>query len=314
MSISSLIYGGLIILQMITMNMLFTDYAADYHKKFEERRLQIVVNYATDAAAEEMRKTSDHLGQDYEDISKFNVDPKVSMDTFAAVLAKNYNVPLNKDSIQSILMDYVPVFMVATYDGYYILDKGRINSSGEENMIFSTKLPYSSVYTEYDGSKSIYSYNLSLTSAIKVDSSGEVFKVDNPPLNKDQQSDLINDKVSDVLNDYLSKSGNANSRGMIYIPSKMTTIRATNAIKNTTVLAYIDNFDLSGYGMDLQSFGIGGSDVKQDKKIVGFEAMVGGLLGKYYSYADELPDGLTVSEIFDTQEEAAKNGYYYYIK
>lgn len=314
MQLSALLYSGLIILQIISMNMLFTDYATDSHNKFEEKRLQIAVNYATDAAAEEMRKNSDNLNQDYIDITKFNVDPKIAMDTFAAVLGKNYNVPLSDENIQSLLTDYVPVLMVASYDGYYVLEKTKIDSAGQRNMVFTPKMPYSSTYIEYDGTKSIYSYNLSHTSALKVAAYGGMYRVDNPPLSKDEQSDLINNKISDVFNEALAKGANVERRGMIYIPSKMTTIRATNSIKETTILAYIDNFDLAGYGMNLHSFGIGGSDIKPKRTIVGFETTVGGVLGKYYYYADELPVGVDVAEIFDSAEEAAGKGYYYYIK
>lgn len=313
MNLSSLLFGGLLVLQIITMNMLFTDYASDYHRKFEEKRLQIAVNYAVDAATKEMKENSANLGQDYESIAKLNVDPIVAMDTFSTIIAKNYNVPVNSVNQQSILLDYCPVFMVATYDGYYIASKEKINSSGVENVLFSPKLPYSEVYTEEDGSTSLYSYNLSLTSAIKTKSDGSVYKVNYPPLTRKEQSDLINTKVSDVLNDTLVKYANKDPRGEIYIPSEMTTVMSTNPIQNTTVLAYIDNFDLAGYGMDLQSFGIGGSEIKQKKVVVGFTIEVNGNMEKYYAYSDRLPEGAVPIESFDSQEDAAKEGYYYYI-
>lgn len=314
MQLSSILYGGLLILQIITMNMLFTDYAADFTKRFETNRLQIAVNYAVDAATREMRIASSNLGQDYEAIAKINVDPMVAMDMFSTIIAKNYNVPLNSTNQQSLMLDYTPVFMVATYDGYYVLRKEVINSSGIENMIFSPKLPYSKTYTEADGSTSIYSYNLSLTSALKLDSKGGVYKVDYPPLSRKEQSDVINTKLSDVLNEYLVSFANKDPRGLVYIPSEMTTIRSTNPIRNTTVFAYIDNFDLAGYGMDLQSFGIGGAEIKQRKVVVGFSITVNGKTEKYYAYSDRLPSGVTPIESFDSQEDAAKEGYYFYVK
>lgn len=313
MSLSSILYGGLLILQIITMNMLFTDYAADYTKKFETNRLQIAVNYAVDAATKEMKESSSNLGQDYESISKINVDPTVAMDMFSTILAKNYNVPVNSTNQQALMLDYVPVFMVATYDGYYVMRKEIINSSGIENMLFSPKLPYSQTYREADNSTSIYSYNLSLTAAIKVDANGGVYKVDYPPLSRTEQSDLINSKVSDVLNEYLTKYANDDPRGLVYIPSEMTTIRSTNPIRNTTVFAYIDNFDLAGYGMDLQSFGIGGAEIKQKKVVVGFSMTINGRTERYYAYSDKVPSGVTPIETFDSQEDAAKQGYYYYV-
>jgi hypothetical protein len=314
MQLSSILYGGLLVLQIITMNMLFSDYASDYHAKFEEKRLQIAVNYAVDAAAKRMRETSDDLGQDYNDLTKFNVDPTIALETFSAILAKNYDVPLNPENMQSVLLDYVPVFMVVTNDGYYVTSRHKVNDFGVENMIFSPKLPYSTTYTEVNGTTSIFSYNLSLTSAIKVDSTGGVFKVDNPPLTTKEQSSLINNRISDVLNEHLIKSSNGDSRGMIYIPSEVTELGSTNTIRDTTVFAYIDNFDLAGYGMDLQSFGIGGANITPKKTVVGFTVGMVPDIQKYYVYSDELPAGATIVELFDSQEAAAQEGYYFYVK
>lgn len=301
------------ILQIISMNMLFVDYANDYTNKFEEHRLQIAVNYAVDAATKEMKENSADLGQDYEAIGKLNVDPIVAMDTFSMVIAKNYNVPLNSTNQQSIMLDYCPVFLVATYDGYYLASKQDINDVGVENMIFTPKLPYSDIHTEDDGTVSLYSYNLSFTSALKVDSNGGVYKVSNPPKTRTQQLSLVNDTLSDVLNEALVNNANRDPRGMIFIPPEMTTIHSTNPVRNTTVFAYIDNFDLAGYGMDLQSFGIGGAEIKQKKVVVGFTITVAGKAEKYYTYSDRLPAGVVPIETFDSQEDAAKSGYYYYV-
>lgn len=314
MQLSSLLYGGLLILQILTMNMLFTDYAADYNKAFEENRLAIAVNYAVDAATQEMKDNSANLGQDYESISRINVDPIVAMDTFSTILLKNYDIPLSSTNQQSVLLDYCPVFMVATYDGYYIASKQKINDAGVENMIFSPKLPYYDIYMETDGTKSLYSFNLSLTSAIKIDESGGVYKVGTPPLSKKEQSDVINTRISDVLNEYLVKYANRDPRGRIFIPSEMTTLHSTNPIRNTTVFAYIDNFDLAGYGTNLQSFGIGGSEIKQKKVVVGFSTVTNGKTELYYAYSDRVPTGVVPIETFDSQEDAAKEGYYFYIE
>lgn len=313
MDLTSLIYGGLLILQIISMNMLFSDYARDYNHRFEEDRLQIAVNYAVDAATKEMQDDSANLAQDYETMAKLNVDPIVAYDTFTTIIAKNYNVPVNSTSQQEIMLDYCPVFMVASYDGYYLMDKVKINDAGVDNMVFGPKMPYTQKYTETDGTSSIYSYNLGLTSAIKIDSGGGVYKTENPPLTRNQQSSLINSTISDVINDNLVVLANKDPRGEVYIPSNMTTVNSTNPIQHTTVFAYIDNFNLSGYGMDLQSFGIGGAEIRQKKVVVGFTIEVDGKLQKYYAYSDKVPNGVNKVETFDSQEDAAKEGYYFYI-
>ena len=313
MSLSSLLYGGLLLLQIITMNLLFTDYCNDYYNKFEEKRLQIAVNYAVDAATKEMINNSANLGQDYETLAKLNVDPVVAMDTYSTIICKNYNVPVNSINQQSIMLDYTPVFMVATYDGYYLANRVTINSSNIENMVFTPKLPYSQVIEEKDGSKTRYSYNMSLKTAIKVDGKGNVTKVTSPPISEKEQSDLINTKISDVLNEALVKYATTDPRGEIYIPSEATTVGSTNPIRYTTVFAYIDNFDLAAFGMDLQSFGIGGSEIKQKKVVVGFTIKINGKDEKYYAYSDKVPQGANPVESFDSQEDAAEAGYYHYV-
>ena len=313
MNVISMIFGGLIVLQIVAMNMLFSTYTVDYSNKFEEKRLQIAVNYAVDGATKEMKENSTDLGQDYESIARLNVDPSVAFDTFSVIMCKNYGIPCNSTNQQSFMVDYCPVFVVATYDGYYYLSKEKINSSGVENMIFSPKMPYIKEHEE-NGEKFLYSYNLTLTSALKIDKNGGVYKDYTPPLSRKEQSDLINSTVSDVMNTLLLEQADPNNiRGEFYIPSEFTTIRSTNPITNTTVLAYIDNFDVPNFGTDLQSFGIGGSEIKQKKVVVGFIIEVDGEYEKYYAYSDRLPEGAISIETYDSQEDAAADGYYYYI-
>lgn len=314
MNISSIIFCGLILIQIITANMIFTDYVNDYMNKFEEKRLKIVVNYATDAAVQEMKNQSANLGQDYENLSKLNVDPIVAMDTFSTILCKNYGVPLNSTNQQNIMTEYCPVFLVATYDGCYVANKEKINSSGVVNYIFSNKVPYIGVNTDTNGNELIYSYNMSLDYAIKVDNNGNIYKTYDLPINKSKQLNIINSKISDILNENLVKYASTEPKGKIYVPFDTKLIKSTNAVKNTSVIAYIDNFDLCGYGYDLQSFGIGGSEIKQKKVVVGFEIEIDGKFKKYYTYSDTVPDKCNVIEVFNSPEDAAGNGYYFYVK
>jgi hypothetical protein len=310
---------------MILVNLLFIGFAVDLGNQFEEQRLQIVVNYATEAAVQEMTANSASLDQDYESISKISVDPyesiskisvdpAVALDTFAVILGKNYNIPLSSINKQSILLDYVPVFMVATYDGYYTTSDVVINSSGVENKIFSPKMPYLYQVTEIDGTTTDYSLNMSLETAIKVDAYGNITK-EVGVIPEELQSSFINEQISDALNAKLVEVASTRARGTFYIPSEATTVGATNAIKSTTVFAYIDNFDLHGKSQDLQSFGVGGSRIKNNDFVAGFllnDAY--GLQQKYYCYSKDLPATAVLVEVFDTPEEAAQSGYYYYIE
>lgn len=318
MTIPALILSGLLLLQIVSMNMLFVNYAKDLINKFEERRLQIAVNYAVDAASQEMVNNSANLGQDYESIARLNVDPTVAMDTFATMICKNYSIPVNTTNQQSILTDYCPVFVVATYDGYYVADFHDINVSGVYNYVFGTKMPYSEVVeVDVGGGNTetrMYSYNMGFTSAIYVDEYGGVYRDYNPPRSYAEQKDIVNTTISDVLNEQLLKNTPYDLRGEMYIPADFTALRSTNPIDATTVFVYIDEFDLPMFGLDLQSFGIGGSDIENKKVVVGF-TLTGenGVVEKYYAYSDQVPDDANRIETFDSQEDAAAHGYYYYI-
>lgn len=315
MSLSSLMFGGLILLQIISMNLLFTDYAKDYNNRFEEKRLKIVINYATDAAAQEMSSDSIDLGQDYEDVSKFSVEPSIALNTFSSIICKNYDVPISEKNKQEILFEYCPVFVVAAYDGYYVADRYKVEDSGLIQTKLSPKMPYIQTVVDPAGGSTLYSYNLGFKNALKVTPSGDIYKDNNPPMNSNDQKELVNTIISDVLNDQIIKYTN-DPRGEIYIPYDFTTIHSTNPILNTTVLAYIDDFDMSSSSTKLQSFGIGGSEVKVKEPVIGFTIEVGGELQKYYAYSDEVPTGNRVNkvQVFDSKVEAAQSGYYFYIK
>lgn len=307
-----IIFAGLMMLNIITTNLVITDYHYKAKARAEEDRLQVVVNYAADAAVKEMKETSANLGQDYASLSKLNIDPAVGLETFGTFLCKNYDIPVSTTNVQQVLIDYVPVFVVAAYDGYYVATKQVINDVGVPNMVFSPKMPYLQVYTKENGDVELYSYNLSLKEATKISANGSIVKTKDTPLNSEEQLDFINKKITDVLNEYIVKEASVSPRGQIYLPSQVKTIQGTNPVRNTTVFAYLDNFDLGYNGQELQAFGIGGAEIKQNKMVVGFEVTSNGKTEKFYTYSDKLPSFAKPAEVFDSPEDAAQNGYYFY--
>ena len=314
MNLMAIIFSGLFLLQVITMNMLFTDYSKDLQEKFEEKRLQIAVNYAVEAATQEMIIKSANLEQDYLTLNYVNVDPMVASDTFSTIILENYNIPVNDVNRQSIMLEYCPVFMVAGFDGYYNMERQKINSSGVENMIFSTKIPYSDTVVNDEGEREYYSYNLSYDYAIKFNKDGKIYKVtEDLPKSEREMKNVVSTVISDTLNDNLVRYAHDDPRGEIYVPAEMTSLMTTNPIENTTVLAYIDNFDLAGLGYNLQSFGIGGSDIRQKPVVVGFAKEVNGETHYFYTYSDKLPEDAQLIEAFDSQQDAASKGYYFYL-
>jgi len=87
--------------------------------QLEEYILTFAIDYSTDAAVEEMLNMA-HLGQDYADQARTNADPEVALSTFLNLMCVNYGLPLTDSAKLQIESGYMPVFCVATYNGYYM--------------------------------------------------------------------------------------------------------------------------------------------------------------------------------------------------
>ena len=104
-----------------------------------------------------------------------------------------------------------------------------------------------------------------------------------------------------------------NQKGKFYIPYALTSITAANPIEQTTVFAYVKDFDLGVYSKKLKSFSIGGSKLKLNNPVVGFKWFNNGREELGYCYFDDLPKDVNVFDkvSFDNPKEAAENGYYF---
>ena len=107
-----------------------------------------------------------------------------------------------------------------------------------------------------------------------------------------------------------------NQKGKFYIPYAFTSITAANPVEQTTVFAYVKDFDLGVYSKKLKSFSIGGSKLKLNNPVVGFKWFNNGREELGYCYFDDLPKDINIFDkvSFDNSKEAAENGYYYFIK
>ena len=53
--------------------------------EFEQRQMDLQVNYAVDAAVQEMVVNSEHLGTDYADWGAMTVEPEVALDASCSI-------------------------------------------------------------------------------------------------------------------------------------------------------------------------------------------------------------------------------------
>lgn len=280
--------------------LLFTQYREDAFAEFQERKLDLIVNYAVDAATEEVVLSTLDLGLDYGDFEKMKIDPQIALDMFCTIFAKSYDMSPTKENFTHIKSSYLPAFLVATYDGFYIGEQTMVNSSGGYDTIFSIKQPYT--YVAQDGQ--LYSLNLGLDDA-RLFLGSRIERVDAPIAKVDQRI-VINTLISDVMMNTVFEQTDKTLTSTIYIPHEMTSINKTLPVQNVSVLAYVNNVEI-GLGQTVETFGIGGSRITHQSFVACY--LKDGL--KQYCFTEDVLPGTIVTETFESPEYAAREGYYF---
>lgn len=268
--------------------------------EFENRKLQISLNYATTAGASEMLETGD-LGLDYVDMNEFYVNPQLALDAFTATLLLNYDMGVTQYEQVALQQESVPIFCVASYDGYYLYTNQRVNEEGDWELRSYPKRPYT-----YSEGGNLYALNLGFENVMCLNSSGVLSRVANP-LSKTETMRVINATISDNL---LWELDNATQHGNIrtvYIPYNMTTIRQTNPVEAPSVLAFVDNLGTVSW-KKVNAFSIGGAMITQTRNVVCYYRNG----TPYYCYADKLPESYReyIVDTFTSQHLAAREGWY----
>ena len=135
--------------------------------EFEQRQLDIQVNYAVEAATQEMLAIGTHIDSDYADWGRSTVEPQIALDTFVTVLMKNLGYSDSEKNREEVILDYIPFFIVATYDGYYTYGTvAEANEVGGSLQIsypkrWTPKIPYSMKSVGTAGNINSIFFNLS---------------------------------------------------------------------------------------------------------------------------------------------------------
>lgn len=272
--------------------------------KLNEYVMSFAIDYSTDAATAEMLEAP-NLGQDYGDAGKLNTDPDVALTAFVNFMCMNYNLPLTENAKMQVEDTYIPIFCVATYDGYYVY-RQRMGMDGGVYMQSSLKMPYT-----YAVGDKYYALNLGVENALKL-YNGHLTKVllKNEGIAEEEVYRQINNHISDDLM-YEFQKTTGRGHEFLYLPSKLTTMTKVNPVKGPSVLAFIDKWDIDTVH-ELSSFSIGGARIDKARMVAGYTGEnKDGTQIKLYCYADLLPKGAPVDEMFTTVEAAAKAGYYY---
>lgn len=278
----------------------FMRYSQTSRQQVEERRAEIIVNYATDGAMDSILEETQDLDLDYVEYDRVNVSPDEVLKVFLEVFCKGYGMSLTQDNFAIVKTEYLSAFVVATYEGYYIGTPQVINDSGARDMVFSTKKPY--LYVGDDG----YTYALNLTGVEAKKYDGKVIRKVDAPISQIEQKAYISMLVSDALAGAVYQQKEGNIESTVYIPTAMTSIIRSNPVDHVTVMAYVGGLDV-GFGEKTEILGIGGSQIAHTHYCAGY--MKDSI--KTYAYEGQVPEGYVVEATFQSPEEAAANGYYF---
>ena len=295
-------------------------YTRALDEKVEQHYLAEVVDYCSDAAVQDMLNSAD-LSMDYMNVNYLEVDPTIALQAFVDNYLKCYDMALTTDNRYNVMLNYMPAFCVAAFDGYYLATVEKVTSSGPRsngtqgytgyNLVFTQKMPYT--YTPDNSTQKTYALNLEGEYYYEVDGS-LLSKRTGYPIGITCREDLlnvINTKVSDSINYAIAERNKSDEvwANTFYIPTQLTAVRAVNPIQGVSVLALVQNVETPS-GREVSTFSVAGSKIKAIRMVVCYQRNG----QKYYCYADKLPaggGGVTIEEICNTMKEAAEKGYQY---
>ncbi|GKU77576.1 hypothetical protein [Paenibacillus sp. L3-i20] len=294
----------------------YMNYISKERDEIERLKLSYAIDYASDAAAINMLKTAD-LDMDYTKEKYFQVDPTLALDTFLDVFCLNYDL-FPTLSNKAYVQEYIPVAAVTGYDGYYIASQQVIRTSSgdypegkakdlEWGLVFEMKRPYS-----YEHNGVNYALNMGFRNTVAL-KDYQMVRLEGLPLTDNGRmstrdaKDLINTTVSNEMAHRINliNDANPNWRHNFFIPNQIATFNSVNPIEGPSFLVLVQNLKMNTTRA-ISGFSVSGTSVEMRRMVVGY--VRDGV--NYYTFADRVPAGVTVDELFYTINEAASNKYY----
>ena len=327
-------YGILTMLYTIFLDVLvFTTFALRQNElvyEFNQRQYDIQINYATDAAAWMMLHDTADIDIDYADLASIRVDPNVALQTYEAMMVRGFGWSDDTENREAFEDLYMPFFVVAAYDGYYIYSVIRqdINSNyaGISHAVNQTvypktwtpKIPYAEFSAD---NKYINIYNLGAKDykRYSYDSGlyqfGIVYSDLGGAATNAKSTDMkqyISNTLTEVCQKCLVMAKGEVADEQIIIPADFSEWSSNRPVEYPTVLTYLD-ISSSKKMYEHQSFAVGGSRIENTTYYIGYVAGDG--IKKYTLATNrdiiEGVDGYEIKQVFTSDREAAKAGYYY---
>ena len=306
--------------------------------EFEQRQMDLQVNYSVDAAVHDMLHEGTHLDTDYATWGEMTVEPEVALNTYVSVLLRNLGWSDNEYNRQDLIDSSIPFFCVAAYDGYYMYCRQTDyvqDTDGSDlpyrhyPMMWTPKIPYSNSVWSSDNRYNIYIYNLGFNTYDLFQTARPAngtypaaaarLAVDLPILRGTSNGPgSVTDAKAVVNNELTDACNNALYLGLMdvidnswYLPSSFSTWSNNNPVESPTVLTYITRSDGRSW-YETSTFGIGGAKIKDAEFCICY-TRDGRKLYTYSSNRDIVVDkyGVTIEVITPNAKDAAKRGYFY---
>lgn len=327
MKFISIAYSLIILIECI----LFVDFFKWQQQavyEFEQRQQDIQVNYAADAAVQEMLANGTHLGTDYATWRDMVLEPELALDTYIAVLLRNLGWADTEYNREDLIESSIPFFCVAVYDGYYMYmrqHEERTETVGGHPVVntvyemrWTPKLPYSAIEEAPLGSGkyTYYFYNLGgqMYGTFKEDGSvvkynNIISKTGNGHGSLAMARSVVNQTLTEACNSAMFTGLEGNAQAQWFLPSSFSDWSNSNPVESPSVLTYMSNSS-DQTQFDTVTFGIGGAKVDDAQFCICYSR--GGQ--KLYTWADNrdsLPAGTRIERVTTTAKEAAEAGYFF---
>ena len=307
--------------------------------EFEQRQQDIQVNYAVDAATQLMLENTNDIHLDYTDLQRIYIDPQVALETYKGVMVRYYgwsDETLTRDYFEDM---YVPFFVVAAYDGYYVysnardfqdyeLHDGTTGTQSSFEKIWSPKIPYAEADWDLsdtpnpDNNSVIYIYTLGGDTYSRYTYSSGLYE-DNIPYvegtgfgTKSNAAKVISRNLTDACNKALIAGKAKVGDTQIMIPNSFSEWSKNRPVEYPTVLTYLDANAGNVGNYATVTFAIGGSRVDIANYYICYTRTEDGVSRKYYTYATnreevETNEGLRIEKIYMSPYDCAEDGYYF---
>jgi len=300
------------------------------YNSFMQEKYDIQVNYGVSGAMQEALADAGHIGTDYTEWGELELDPEVALEAYVTIMLRNFGWSDDDKNRADFLQEHVPFFLVADYNGYYLLFKQEIPNESS-NIIQATrglqwtpKIPYAIMDGRGSVNPTYYWYNLGTQYYTTVKESGEINEInrltDGDSFGSYNHARMI---ITNCITDACNQAMNLAMEGdMVYkfnFPTVSSKVAASNPIDRPTIITYLSPYYKTKEYLT-SVFAIGGAQITNAYNVLLYTDGTG---KKYYAYADTrakvedlmlVDNSIKLINIVSSPKEAAEMGYWFDVR